>query len=681
MSDENDKNTNQNTNDIYNCDIEDISNSSWGYMLRNSSIHAIQPLTTDPSHFPQSHVYSYLHAQLGRQTPTHEIDYTLIQNSNSKILNTSQNHNQFLSQQQQSHFKQEQQEQQRGQEQQEQQQVPQPHPFNKPPMPTLPIHNLNRQHSLSVQQDIQSLSYNKFLESPNFDAFLNSTPYPGNNHSQSIPATSISSFLNKNYNIPPQYLTTEFLSLSPHLSTPLASKSIDLFDTPYLNNIHANFVNTTSIDEENNTTNIFNTLTNVNDLSSNETPLIEKLEKVLKTPNFQDRNHNKKLFNSLILETARESPTNDKRTVKQQKIQQRQPQQGKQPVVSNKSFNSRIIDISNKSHNLNDSEQSRKYQDILQIPHSNQTYFSNITSTPSKMMNVINTVTAPAPAAATSLPPSKGTINPNTHSDYSSQLNTTTPLRPKKSKQTNNTKKIKFKQNDITSRAVDKSFDNEEEEEEEEEDEEENSVVIDSSPSTIVINSASKPISTLQGAPNSKLLEASPTPVNKFTQCQSDPTCHKKPSVNLPVGPKMGLFVEPSKKSIRKVNTQPTMTMSIPPPKYTANKNGFHRSISANDALLSNTKIKPKKRNRSEKKLQIIMADPDQLKGNKKRRITRRLDEIPLQHHLSVSTNAPLSNSTNIVNNRSPIRQTFKSANIRFSKPTKKANENVFWES
>ncbi|OUT23637.1 hypothetical protein CAS74_001963 [Pichia kudriavzevii] len=626
MSDENDKNTNQNTNDIYNCDIEDISNSSWGYMLRNSSIHAIQPLTTDPSHFPQSHVYSYLHAQLGRQTPTHEIDYTLIQNSNSKILNTSQNHNQFLSQQQQSHFKQEQQEQQRGQEQQEQQQ-----PFS------------TARYTVTFN--------NKFLESPNFDAFLNSTPYPGNNHSQSIPATSISSFLNKNYNIPPQYLTTEFLSLSPHLSTPLASKSIDLFDTPYLNNIHANFVNTTSIDEENNTTNIFNTLTNVNDLSSNETPLIEKLEKVLKTPNFQDRNHNKKLFNSLILETARESPTNDKRTVKQQKIQQRQPQQGKQPVVSNKSFNSRIIDISNKSHNLNDSEQLRKYQDILQIPHSNQTYFSNITSTPSKMMNVINT--------------------------FSIEYNT--PLRPKKSKQTSNTKKIKFKQNDITSRAVDKSFDNEEEEEEE--DEEENSVVIDSSPSTIVINSASKPISTLQGAPNSKLLEASPTPVNKFTQCQSDPTCHKKPSVNLPVGPKMGLFVEPSKKSIRKVNTQPTMTMSIPPPKYTANKNGFHRSISANDALLSNTKIKPKKRNRSEKKLQIIMADPDQLKGNKKRRITRRLDEMPLQHHLSVSTNAPLSNSTNIVNNRSPIRQTFKSANIRFSKPTKKANENVFWES
>lgn len=561
-----------------------------------------------------------------------------------------------------------------------------------PSIPTLPIYNLNRQ-----QQPPSQELHLKYLESPNFDSFITFTP---NNIQPNVPSSA------KNHQpyIQPQpqqsqqplqqsksqltqaqYLQPETLILlSPNLSTPLANKSnlLDLFDTPYLNSLYSNFTNSALLNDELKTTHslqqesqqpqqqqpqqphqkyqqqsIPSSLLPQSMIDNIETPTTEKLEKIFnKTPNSNDIFGSKNYFNtSTIKRLTNKSNELDDLNLNLKNSPcvnyKRKQQLGVNIIDRNKSKNTLLI--------IKESLNNNKCQDIL--------INSNITSTPSKV-NII--------------------------------CSTNTPKNSKKNKSKNTKKNKKLKDKSCNAKSlsnlnsnanVDKSFDDSN-----------NDIVYDSSPSTIVVSSASKSISRLNVLPGSKMLETSPTPVNKYinnvltknnnmnlqsTMLQSNSMVETIPKVPVTV-PVMGVFKESSNKSLKKHNSQP-LNLGNEKPKKVTRCSSVNEPIIFNNSNLKSTNFKNnKRRNRSnDGMLHFIMADPDQLKGNKKRRVLKKKDS-----NLS-SLKIPLKNSTNIVNNKtrtpSPLKtnkfiQMQNLTQNQFSKGQLKdnqnINENIFWD-
>ncbi|GAV27442.1 hypothetical protein PMKS-000910 [Pichia membranifaciens] len=297
----------------------------------------------------------------------------------------------------------------------------------------------------------------------------------------------------------------------------------------------------------------------------------------------------------------------------------------------------------------------------------------------------------------------------------------------------------------------------------------ENEVMIDSSPSTIVVSSASKSSTRLTVVPGNKLLEASPTPMNKYinsvlaaqsnqqqtqltnTHNISDISNHSHndissstnnilddgdknhlhshhneiltpnhihninsnnnyfvPSVQenpmlavIPTAPVMGVFKEQSGKSLRKYKTQPLGLGSFSKSSPRTSNKKFGRSTSLNDSINSNSNSnstgnakgnngKGKKRSRGNGgTIHFIMADPDQLKGNKKRRISRKKPDSVSNGNGKKNGDkfVPLRNSTNIVNNRNRSCSPVKEKNVNAVSGSANVNNtngnenNIFWES
>lgn len=491
-----------------------------------------------------------------------------------------------------------------------------------------------QQHQLQHPQQQLQQGMNFYVDSPQFDNFFSFTPKQtqktqiSNQKTQSRPhsraqqhysqqrqqSASQKPQLNFSNDIP--------LGLSPNLSTPLANKSsISMFDTPYFNNLFmncANYSNSLSANID------FNQMPGSNSQLSKiimnvDTPLLDSIEKVLtnSTPLPRVNNKNiKKLNNSY----------------------------------------SRNEDLENKQSPLNNSNKyvftvrksttSERCQDIIRTP----------TEIAKKNSSIPNELSKPLVSVSC------------------------TPIRNTKDYNNKNVKNQKsyIDDNKGKSANVDESFDNSDEMNK-------NNIIINSSPSTIIVSSASKSVNgyRMQNMPN---VETSPTPANKYlkniTSSMSfntsmnlnnmslgnmshmgdmsnidfniDPSLR---SNNIPEAPVMGVFKESANKSLRKTasfqlssaNTQFTIANEIGGRFMNKNSNGlntkgsnnkFSRSISLNDSIIS-TNNKGKKRKPGTKGgIQFVMTDPAKLKGNKKRRTIQAKKTIPL------------SNTTNIINNK-----------------------------
>ena len=301
----------------------------------------------------------------------------------------------------------------------------------------------------------------------------------------------------------------------------------------------------------------------------------------------------------------------------------------------------------------------------------------------------------------------------------------------------------------------------------------ENEGMIDSSPSTIVVSSASKSSTRLTVVPGNKTLEASPTPMNKYinsvlaaesvqqqaqlisTHIIGDISNHSHNDISsstdnivedgdknhlhshhneilipnhihnissnhinnnlfvpngqenpmldvMPTAPVMGVFKEQSAKSLRKYKTQPLGSDGFNKSSLPTSNKKFGRSTSLNDSMSTGNlnsssssnghakgnNGKGKKRNRGNSgTIHFIMADPDQLKGNKKRRISRKKPDSVSSGKKNGDKFVPLRNSTNIVNNRNRSNSPVKEKNINTVSGGANINNtsgnenNVFWES
>lgn len=250
-------------------------------------------------------------------------------------------------------------------------------------------------------------------------------------------------------------------------------------------------------------------------------------------------------------------------------------------------------------------------------------------------------------------------------------LVSSTPVR-NNNKLFSNDGKINVKNNNSNNKLksnIDESFDNS--------DENKNNIIINSSPSTIVVSSASKSISryTISHSLN---VDASPTPVNKFNNYSQSMSFNMSsinnsknidfnidPSLqsnNIPEAPVMGVFKEKNNKSLRKHSTFPS-SQNVKLQKLSNEPGNIFTIQSVNNNVSNNVLESTKKLNRSEsmpdsimnknnKKrkngskggIQFVMTDVTKLKGNKKRRVVQTKKTIPL------------SNTTNIINNNSNIK-------------------------
>lgn len=198
-------------------------------------------------------------------------------------------------------------------------------------------------------------------------------------------------------------------------------------------------------------------------------------------------------------------------------------------------------------------------------------------------------------------------------------------------------------------------------------DENKNNIIINSSPSTIVVSSASKSVTRFTLS-NSLNVEASPTPINKFNNYSHSMSFNMNsmnsiknfdfnidPSLqsnNIPEAPVMGVFKE---KKNRTLSKHPTFPLSQNgKDNLNESKNLFsiqtvdnnhlqnttkklNRSKSMPDSITDN-KIGKKRKNGTKGAIQFVMTDVTKLKGHKKRRVAQ-------------PKKVPLSNTTNIINN------------------------------
>lgn len=677
-------------------------------------------------------------------------------------------------------------------------------------IPTVP-HHLNQQHD----------SHLIFLDSPNFDSFITFTPnqiQPSTKlfsnqkqyqHSHSHPHAnnnSIGKDSSKSQLLTAQYLPAEnFVSISPNLRTPLANKSNveDLFDTPYLNTLYSTFANTTNTDElgNNNCQHLHSQSQHITEIAFVQTPLTEKLDKIFKTPTSNDIFNSKQFFgnstikrltntyipsnsnsavkvtpHSYILEEANNGamnrhPNGRNNSNTDKTIETDFANFKNSPCVKHKQYElsqqekirlKRIDGNSNSTTNLlatvRESEESSKIisQDFFHPPMVAAP--NTAMSTSNKMMHIIEPIVTPPSKSRKSKDNkkrTKSTINlPKHDSSNDMKENTSTGFEAlaKTSTVSTNTSNTTMKTNVYNSINDENAniYENE--------------GIIDSSPSTIVVSSASKSSTRLTVVPGNKILQASPTPMNKYinsvltadNQRQSHliNIAHNKGTNNnsgnakigdngknnlhsqhnnilipnhlcsinddyylhksqenttvgnmMPKAPVMGVFKEQSSKSLRKYQTQPLGLNGSGKSSFPMTGKKFGRSTSLNDSMnvghlsansnanVRNNNEKGKKRSRGNSgTIHFIMADPDQLKGNKKRRITRKKSETTRVSKSHLATKGgdkfvPLRNSTNIVNNRnktpSPIKE--KNANTNgttgISSNADGNENNIFWEA
>lgn len=692
----------------------------------------------------------------------------------------------------------------------------------QPSIPTLPIHNMNRQ--------LENIKFP--FESPNFDSFITFTPNhqqiitgPGNSTCKSNSATSSKfphPFVSKNS----QYLPTDnFLLFSPNINTPIANKSNveDFFDTPYINSLYSNFANTTNNDDPTlrttlsyiNSTNPTMTLSKngamtlraeeaisqtfssqqmqvlsnqMPDIAFTQTPITDKLNKLLKTPTSNDIFASKNFFGNSTIKKLTNSILNssvyNSSAPKSLNSQLREEDKDEDEIDGEHEADMRIND---QEHEKDEEEQDQEQEhdgDIMsskvfgilknspcvkhkqhellqQVKLLNETKNKSIAS--EMLENELNNELLRIRTNFNVLNTSKtATSTPSKIPPQSAQLARDLSIQPSKNNKrirnvTNETEKAKSEP--ITSRRSTRNrkpamksipnlgnapltVSN-------------SSTVnftpcetiieshplkpttlrpiapmndhdvinhtIDSSPSTIVVSSASKSITRLPISVDTKQIDASPTPMNKqINKLASTGNINATIDSNIDDAlkvPVMGVFKEHSN-SLRRFNTQPLQASN--------RKTRINRSTSMNDtlgkgngngnvgdgqrnAILSGTSLKGlqstfptnaatpiapkgkgKKRGRNGAgcgMLHIIMADPDQLKGNKKRKkkaTARERHELdgPAKTAKDVENNIninmakmaqlnrigedgkpmpliPLSNSTNVTNNRmksSPIK-------------------------
>lgn len=532
-------------------------------------------------------------------------------------------------------------------------------------------------------------------QSPNFDSFLNFSQNDIN--LQQNNNVSKGNILNLNLNSIMQNTNTNNINISTPLNN--NKSNLEFFDNSYMNSIS-------------NVLNLSNPI-NLNEIS---TPTFDKL---FKTPiplkihsvniNDSDPNHHNIQFDDQLIETIGNSTI--KRLTHSLLYN-----------LDDSAINNNINTTDNKKDNKNKSKKNvgaDSNNDIkntsLKIPNNKISAYS-LTPTTGKLANNSKNrdidyyeiqanppikATATISTSSTNMNNTNNTTTINTMNSYnilnSTTLNTVISDDMKHSTDDTHNKN----QLNICSKTLGIKLEAETSN---------RSIIVDSSPSTIIVSSANNSIDRINDSPQHKF-NISPTPINKkissilssnFNNERINNT-HKLVQgstnniPNPPLPPIMGVFKENSnKKKESNNNTQnnkrrrvigtSTLNNCIEKPIFTTNNNINNTNIISNPKNNSNScfdkhgqfnkyknvnDMKSKKRFRtSDGSLHFIMADPDQLKGNKRRRGKKT----------NVTNDAEiLRNSTNIVNNKakkSNFTARFNNNHTIIQKPGNRVNGN-----